>query len=90
MLDMFHVWYAVIYLSTAELKGMMCDGDQGNRSVMISHFSFIFITTILFHSVPLHSVPLHSVPLCSTPNTCFPYFPQLLLCIAPFGSSMLR
>ena len=29
----FHVWDAVIYLSMAELKGAMRDGDQGNRGI---------------------------------------------------------
>ena len=29
--DMFHVWYVVIYLSMAELKGAMCDSNWGNR-----------------------------------------------------------
>ena len=30
---MFHVWNAVIYLSTAELKSAMRDSDQGNRGI---------------------------------------------------------
>ena len=29
----FHVWNAVIYLSTAELKSAMRDGNQGNRGI---------------------------------------------------------
>ena len=29
----FRVWDAVIYLSTAEPKGAMRDGDQGNRGI---------------------------------------------------------
>ena len=33
MLDTFCVWYAVIYLSTAELKGVMCDSNWGNRRI---------------------------------------------------------
>ena len=33
MLDTFHVWHAVIYLSMAELKGTMHNSDQGNRGI---------------------------------------------------------
>ena len=33
MLGTFCVWNAVIYLSTAELKSAMHDGDQGNRGI---------------------------------------------------------
>ena len=33
MLVTFHVWDAVIYLSTAEPKSMMCNSDWGNRGV---------------------------------------------------------
>ena len=29
----FHVWDAVIYLSTAEPKSAMHDGDRGNRGI---------------------------------------------------------
>ena len=31
MSDTSCVWYAVIYLSTVELKGTMCNGNQDNR-----------------------------------------------------------
>ena len=33
MLGTFHVWNAVIYLSTAEPKSAMRDGDRGNRGI---------------------------------------------------------
>ena len=36
MSDTFCVWYAVIYLSMVEPKGMMHDGNQGNRCWQVS------------------------------------------------------
>ena len=35
----FHVWNVVIYLSTSELKSMMCDGNRGNRGIRNQEWS---------------------------------------------------
>ena len=39
MLVMFHVWDAVIYLSTAEPKSAMHNGDWGNRGIRSREWS---------------------------------------------------
>ena len=46
MLVMFHVWNAVIYLSMAELKSMMCNGNRGNRGIRNQEWSGIRIIRI--------------------------------------------
>ena len=72
MLDMFCVWYVVIYLSMVELKGTIHNSNQGNRRIRSWKWSRVgWMDAMISHVFPLFlfllSIPCHSMPFCSTP-----------------------